>query len=552
MHLCRETYTQILTPIRVQILGLYSTTKALRQANRLIESMQSTFSIIEQCGEELPHAIDEKVTKDMMIMNATLQKMTDESILSTEYTMDKRTILLMKLYAELANTLHWINPSLIGAVSLRLADLTLKNGLTPLCPLAFVHFCSALANMGNEFIADGCRLGTCGYFLRVISSWNTFIFISSSCRCHVNVNVSTTGRLALKLSDRADSCVCKSGVIFFAYQSVLWAAVPLPAIADAHRQGHKVGERSGDYLYSTLNYFTSNIISYFAGENLSTMRKELRDSFLKMQGKSHQSLIGWGNMSLMHLQYVILQDGEERLNEERVDDVPGLKAVMVDSGKPDATVSMLDKILFVQRLFFFRRFDDISFDAINISEEIFEKKHFLRPQLLLGIFFEGLLAFQCARRESNHLRKEEWMRRGESASKRMMCLSDHLAWNWENKSLLLIAEKLYTDGNFDQAASCYDKAVRSANEHRFIHEEAMACELAGDFYYERNSQKSYAFFVHSIECYMKWGAFAVARRVESSLGVRSGSYFAQLEPNKDCLEAIYSSRNGHSKKRQDI
>jgi hypothetical protein len=68
--------------------------------------------------------------------------------------------------------LHFINPSLIGAVSLRLADLTLKNGLTPLCPLAFVHFCSVLVNMGNEYITDGCRLGTCEYFSRMISSWN--------------------------------------------------------------------------------------------------------------------------------------------------------------------------------------------------------------------------------------------------------------------------------------------------------------------------------------------------------------------------------------------
>jgi hypothetical protein len=170
----------------VQNLGLYFTTKALRQANRLIESMQSTFAIIEQCGEELPRAFDEKLTKDMMIMNATLQKMTDESILSTEYTMDQRTIFLIRLYAELANMLHWINPSLIGAVSFRLADLTLKNGLTPLCPLAFVHFSSALANMGNEYITDACRLGTCECFSRVVSFWNTLIYIiaiSLPCEC---------------------------------------------------------------------------------------------------------------------------------------------------------------------------------------------------------------------------------------------------------------------------------------------------------------------------------------------------------------------------------
>ncbi len=366
-----------------------------------------------------------------------------------------------------------------------------------------------------------------------------------------------TGRLALKLSERGDSCVCKSSVIFFAFQSTLWADVPLQAIADMHRQGHKVGERSGDFLYSTLNVFASAIISYFTGENLSTVRKEIRDLILKMQGKSNQSFVGWANSSLIHLQLVILQDGEERLNEDRLDDVPGLRAVMLDSvldsGKPDAAVSMLDKILFVQRVFFFRRFDDITFDAINISEEISEKKHFLRPQLLLGIFFEGLIAFQCARREINDSRKKEWIRKGESASKRMRCLSDHSAWNWENKSLLLIAEKMYTEGNFFLAESCYDNAVRSANEHRFIHEEAMAYELAGDFYYERNfHQKSYVFFKHSITCYMKWGASAVARRVESSLGVKFGTDIAQLEPDKDCLIAISSTRRGPTKKRQDI
>ena len=102
---------------RVQFLGLYSSTKVLRQANLLNESMQSTIYIIEQCGEEMPRAIDEKLMKDVHIMNATLKEMTDDSILSMGQTMDQRTIFLMKLYAELAALLHFINPSLLGAVS---------------------------------------------------------------------------------------------------------------------------------------------------------------------------------------------------------------------------------------------------------------------------------------------------------------------------------------------------------------------------------------------------------------------------------------------------
>jgi hypothetical protein len=48
---------------------------------------------------------------------------------------------------------------LLGAVSLRLADLTLRNGLTPLCPLAFVYLGATLLNMGTEYITQACRLG---------------------------------------------------------------------------------------------------------------------------------------------------------------------------------------------------------------------------------------------------------------------------------------------------------------------------------------------------------------------------------------------------------
>ncbi len=157
----------------MQILGLYCTTKALRLASQYSESVQSAFTIIEQCGEDLPRAKDEKVIKDTLTMNATLQKMIDEAIVSTEYIMDQRTIFLMKLYAELANMLHFVNPSLGSAVSLRLAELTLKNGLPPSSPLAFAHFASVVVNLGNEYVMDACRLCKCSH--SQISFWTILI-----------------------------------------------------------------------------------------------------------------------------------------------------------------------------------------------------------------------------------------------------------------------------------------------------------------------------------------------------------------------------------------
>ena len=52
----------------------------------------------------------------------------------------------------------------------------------------------------------------------------------------------------------------------------------------------------------------------------------------------------------------------------------------------------------------------------------------------------------------------------------------------EQNVMLLEAESMFTNGDFDRAGPLYDSAIRSAREHKFIHEEAIASELAGTFY----------------------------------------------------------------------
>ena len=89
-------------------------------------------------------------------------------------------------------------------------------------------------------------------------------------------------------------------------------------------------------------------------------------------------------------------------------------------------------------------------------------------------------------------------------------------WNFKNKQLLLKAEFNYSMKNSSMAAICYEASIKAANKHKFIHEEALANELAGIFYLEDGKrQKSLSCFEQSTACYEAWGAFAVARRVKS-------------------------------------
>ena len=143
--------------------------------------------------------------------------------------------------------------------------------------------------------------------------------------------------------------------------------------------------------------------------------------------------------------------------------------------------------------------------------------------------------------------------------------SEHSSWNWEDKMVLLEAEKMYTMGNFDQAALLYERAIRLSHEHKFINDEAIASELAGIFFCERglNDMKAEALLLHSVQSYKAWGALAVARRVETYIAnkygldsVRLSSVLPQRYFQKKCqrkpkyIASILESNNDSSKKRQ--
>jgi len=209
------------------------------------------------------------------------------------------------------------------------------------------------------------------------------------------------------------------------------------------------------------------------------------------------------------------------------------------------------KVLLLVRAFLFRKLDDASLN-INISGELDMYSIQLNPHFIFGYFFEGLTSFLLARHSNDNTESAKLIERGQSVLAKMRYWSEHSQWNWENKMLLLKAESMYTKGEFESTGPLYDDAIRSAREHKFIHEEAIASELAGTFYYERGfRQKSYSYLAHSVKSYEEWGAHAVARRVETDMRGYFGTDIDQLESIADAsLGHILAPSLGYEKKRQ--
>ena len=87
--------------------------------------------------------------------------------------------------------------------------------------------------------------------------------------------------------------------------------------------------------------------------------------------------------------------------------------------------------------------------------------------------------------------------------------------NFENRAALVGAEIARIEGRALDAMDLYEQAIRSAQANGFVHNEALANELAGRFYLDRGLEKNgYAHLRDAHACYALWGADGKVRQLD--------------------------------------
>jgi len=87
--------------------------------------------------------------------------------------------------------------------------------------------------------------------------------------------------------------------------------------------------------------------------------------------------------------------------------------------------------------------------------------------------------------------------------------AQHSLQTFENRAALVAAEIARIEGRILEAQDLYEKAIRSAHAHGFVHNEAFANELAGLCYASRGYEKTATTYLREARyCYVRWGADA--------------------------------------------
>ncbi len=87
--------------------------------------------------------------------------------------------------------------------------------------------------------------------------------------------------------------------------------------------------------------------------------------------------------------------------------------------------------------------------------------------------------------------------------------------NFENRAALVAAELARIHGQEAQAMRLYEQAIQSARDNGFMHNEALATELAAHFYGGRGFDKiARAYMRDARSCYLQWGANGKVRQLD--------------------------------------
>ncbi|NJN67571.1 MAG: AAA family ATPase [Chloroflexaceae bacterium] len=114
------------------------------------------------------------------------------------------------------------------------------------------------------------------------------------------------------------------------------------------------------------------------------------------------------------------------------------------------------------------------------------------------------------------LDEDETLRRVAANQEKIQQWSRHAPMNHRHKYYLVEAERCRVQGYDGEARELYDQAITLAQEHKYVNEEALACELAARFYLAKGLHKVMMPYLRDAHyAYLRWGAQAKVQDLET-------------------------------------
>lgn len=318
------------------------------------------------------------------------------------------------------------------------------------------------------------------------------------------------GQLALALLDQLNATPCQSRAGFIVHNFISHWQQPLHSILEPLRKAYQSGLETGDIECVALNAHAYCYYSYFAGEELTTLKSAItayHNAIVPLKQAAPTYWLEIVDQTVLNL----LGETENPwqltgsvYNAERLKGVP-------ESQRDRAEYfhfyvnQMILAYLFAQPV--------QAVEATALAETYLDGGLAQFP-LALYAFYDALI--QLMQYEKATAKQQtEILARVQQQQEKLQHWATLAPANHQHRWELVTAESYRVLKDYHRALEYYEQGIKNANQHHFIQDEGLANERLAKCYLDWGKEKVAAVYIQeAYYCYSRWGAKAKVEELE--------------------------------------
>ena len=445
--------------------------------NRVVEALNTGLEVLKLLGLDFPQnpnllnimagLIDTKLSLGLKRIEdlANLPEMTDRTQQAA-----------IRILSGILGTAMAVKPRLVPLLTFMMLKLCIKYGNSPYASFAYVFYGAILCHLGDINLA--------------------YQF----------------GELAIRMLDKFPSRSIKSRVYLILSASIQHRKADLNSGLGYLMEGFEIAMETGDLAYVgyCINGYCNS--KMWIGEPLYLVEEETNKYLKLMQQLKQQGC----SQSISILRQTAINLRSEAVEPWHLigDNFNELEILpILIEAKNFFLVGFVYNVK-TQLNFLFKNY----LQALENSK-LFEKYE----EAVSGFYLVSLhnfyysLSLLALYPEASKGEKKEYLKKVVQNQKKLQKWAVGAAMNYQHKYDLVAAEKARVLGYDTQAMNLYDRAIAGAAKNGYIQEEALAYELAGEFYQSLGKQIiSQAYLTKAYYGYIRWGALAKVKHLEST------------------------------------
>lgn len=323
-------------------------------------------------------------------------------------------------------------------------------------------------------------------------------------------------QLALKLLAQQQHPILKARVFQIVYGVIAHYKQSLHDTLPPLQEAYQSGLETGNLEYAMFSAATWVMHAFFAGKELPNLEQDIRlYTVMQQQLKQYTHL----HSNQLYLQTVInlLNPIEDTLLSAVPISLEGefYQETELLAQHQQAGARGLMFQVYLQKLILCCVFQAEQ-QAITNAQQAEQHIDAVIGSLLIPTFyFYSSLAHLAIATTLEPAQRVILLQKVTEYQQKLLPYSERAPMNYLHKYQLVAAELSYLQGHYATAREYYDQAIQNALNHEFIHEAALAQELAGRFYLARQLPRLAQLYLNdAFQQYQRWGAQTKVNQME--------------------------------------